>query len=123
MLWFGAVHVGRRDDIDLVRHFYQKQLTSPSFSDRLGRWPGPIARFFLNEIDEQSLIEGAGDQHQALCKAHFAVAVRARERRRFGAYRKELEMAAPDQGPGEVYDYYNVLPFFLARHELGRPMR
>jgi len=111
MLWFGAVHERSADDIELVRTFYEKRLASNLWSHNLTDWPGPIVHFFLKHIDEVALIEKASGQSHNLCKAHFALAIRARELRRFAAYRKHLKLAAPENDE-TLYDFYNVFPYF-----------
>jgi hypothetical protein len=119
LLWFGAVHERNAGDIDLVRQFYEQRLASKFWSHALTGWPGPIVRFFLNQCDENALIEGASGQLQQLCEARFALAVRAREQGRHAAYRKHLKLAAPEIGAQAIYDFYNAHFFFVARFELG----
>jgi tetratricopeptide (TPR) repeat protein len=123
LLWFGAVYERNEEDVDLVRQFYEQRLDSKFWSHASTNWPGPIVRFFLNQCDEHALIEGASDQLQALCEAHFALAARARELGRHAAYRKHLKLAAPRKGTQEVYDFYNVHPYFVARFELEKRSR
>jgi hypothetical protein len=118
LLWFGAVHLRTADDIELVRAFYEQRLKSTMWSHNLTRWPGPIVRFFLKQIDEQKLIEDASGKEQALCQAHFALATRARELGRYAAYRKHLKLAVPEKSAKAIYDFYNVWQYFLARFEL-----
>jgi hypothetical protein len=118
LLWFGAVHLRNVEDIELVRRFFEQRLTSTLWSHNLTSWPGPIVRFFLKQIDELELIQGASGEEQSLCQGHFALATRARELRRYAAYRKHLKLAAPDKGAKAIYDFYNVWEYFLARFEL-----
>ncbi|HJT34758.1 MAG TPA: hypothetical protein VJ783_22210 [Pirellulales bacterium] len=47
-----------------------------------------------------------------------ALAIRSREARRHAAYRKHLAQAAPRKASTEVYEFYNVVPYFVAKHEL-----
>ena len=117
-LWFGAAHGRNAEDIDLVRKFYEKRLASTFWSHSLTSWPGPIVRFFLKQIDESQLINAAAGSEHNLCKAHFALAARARELRRYAAYRKHLKLAAFAGEAKTFYDFYNVFPFFLARFEV-----
>jgi tetratricopeptide (TPR) repeat protein len=117
-LWFGAVHQHNADDIKLVRRLFEQRLASTLWTHNLTRWPGPLVHFFLKRIDEAQLIESASQRPQELCYAHFAVAIRARELRRHAAYWKHLKLAAPCEGPKELYEHYNVFPYFLARFEL-----
>ena len=123
LLWFGAVHERDVDDIDLVRLLYEKRLASKFWSHGLTRWPGPIVRFFLNQCDADALVEDASGEPQRLCEAHFALAARAREQRRHAAYRRHLKLAAPSTGAKAIYDFYNVLPYFVARFELEKRSR
>jgi hypothetical protein len=120
LLWFGAVHERNAEDTNLVRQFFEQRLASKFWSHDLTQWPGPIVRFFLNQCDDDEVIEAASDQQQELCEAHFALAARAREMGRHAAYRKHLKLAAPGTGAREVYDFYNVHPYFVARFELGK---
>ncbi len=123
LLWFGAVHEHDAEAVDLVRTFYEKRLVSKFWSHNLTAWPGPIVHFFLKHIDEAKLIEGAAGQRQQLCKAHFALAIRARELGRYAAYKKHLKSVAPGKSASELYDFYNVLPYFLARFEIEQSGR
>jgi hypothetical protein len=123
LLWFSAVHQRNPEDIDLVKQFYEQRLASKIWSHDLGRWPGPIVRFYLNQCDEDALVEGTLGQLQALCEAHFALAARAREQGRHAAYRKHLKLAAPGTGTHEIYNFYNVHPYFVARFELEKSSR
>ena len=107
------------DDVELVREFYEKRLASTHWSHNLKSWPGPLVRFFLKQIDESRLIDDTASRKQALCKAHFAIAIRAREQRRHAAYRKHLKLAAFEGQGGTFYDFYNIFPYFLARFEIG----
>jgi tetratricopeptide (TPR) repeat protein len=117
LLWFGAVHAHSEDDIALVRKFYEKRLASTFWSHNLTSWPGPIVRFFLESIGEEDLLNEAKKPHN-LCEAHFALAIRARAVRRYAAYQKHLELAAPRKSPSEVYGFYNCWPYSLAKYEL-----
>jgi hypothetical protein len=119
-LWFGAIHERTEDDIDLVRNFYEKRLVSTHWSHNLKSWPGPIVRFFLKQIDESRLIDDAKTSEHNLCEAHFAVGLRAREQRRYAAYRKHLKLAAFEGHGKTFYNFYNVFPYFLARFETQR---
>jgi hypothetical protein len=124
LLWFGAAHERNTEDLNLVRAFYEKRLASTHWSHSLTPWPGPIVDFFLGQIDESTLIDkaaSAGRREQ--CYAQFALAARARELGRHAAYRKHLKLVAPGTNPIEVYDFYNVFPYFLARFELGKAGR
>jgi hypothetical protein len=116
LLWFGAVHERMQDDLALVRNLYEKRLASTFWSHNLTGWPGPIVRFFLESIGEEELLKDARKPHD-LCEAHFAIAIRARASRRYAAYWKHIELAAPRES--KPYDYYNVWPYFLARHEVA----
>ncbi|HET6251723.1 MAG TPA: hypothetical protein VFE47_28820 [Tepidisphaeraceae bacterium] len=118
LLWFGAVHTKKQEDIELVRRFYKKREMSTFWSHSLSAWPGPIVRYFLKQIDESRLLEIAAGKHQARCQAHFAAAIRSREVGRHATYKKYLRLAAKGIGPTDVYDFYNVFPFFLARFEV-----
>lgn len=139
LLWFGAVLERRPSDVRLVGKFYQKRLEEDSeltekvkkgrfrhlveAYDQAG-WPRPLVRFFLKQVDEESLIKLAADQDsQYLCAAHFAAAIRAYELRRYAAYREHLAQAAPEKGAVELDDIYNTWPYFLARHELSKRAR
>lgn len=123
LLWFGAAHQKVEEDLNLVRTFYESRLKSTFWSHNLSGWPGPIVRFFRHQIDEQQLMDAAQEDPYQLCEAHFAAGIRARELRRYAAYWKHLAQAAPRKGPQELYDYYNVLPYFLARFELESASR
>jgi tetratricopeptide (TPR) repeat protein len=118
LLWFGAVHLKTAEDIELVRAFYEQRLKTTMWSHNLTRWPGPIVRFFLKQIDEQKLIEDASGKEHELCEAHFALATRARELGRYAAYRKHLKLVAPEKGAKAIYDFYNCWWYFLAKFEL-----
>jgi hypothetical protein len=122
LLWFGAVHERLEVDVNLVSRFYESRLKSTFWSHGLSGWPGPIVRFFRREIDERQLMDAAREEDN-LCEAHFAAAIRAREVRRYAAYWKHLGQSAPRKRPDELYDYYNVLPYFLARFELESASR
>jgi hypothetical protein len=119
LLWFGAVHERNETDIALVRGLFEKRIASTHWSHYMTptSWPGRIAYFFLEKITEEDLLQGTNDA-QHLCKAHFAMAIRARVARRYVAYKKHLELAAPRISEAELYDYYNVWPYFLARYEV-----
>jgi hypothetical protein len=123
LLWFGAVHQKLEEDLNLILTFYESRLKSTFWSHNLSGWPGPIVHFFRHQIDEQQLMDAAREDEQYLCEAHFAAAIRARELRRYAAYWKHLAQSAPRKGPHELYDYYNVLPYFLARFELDAASR
>lgn len=119
LLRFGAACGRHADDIALVKQFYEKRLASTLWSHNLTSWPGPIVRFFLNQIDAKELIASAEECKQKLCCAHFALAARSRETRRYAMCKKHLRKAASENGEVDTYDFYNVLPFFLARFEAG----
>jgi tetratricopeptide (TPR) repeat protein len=119
LLWFGAAVERIADDIALVKQLYEKRLASNLWSHDLTSWPGPIVRFFLNQIDADELIESAKESEQNLCYAHFALAARSRETRRYAMCKKYLQKAANENEEIDMYDFYNVLPFFLARFEAG----
>jgi hypothetical protein len=123
LLWFGAIHEHRKDDVHLVRTLYENRLSSTFWSHSLKSWPGPIARFFLEQIDEQHLIADASDRITKLCDAHFAAAIRARELGRNAAYQKHLRLAAPVRDPSALYDFYNEFPYFIAKHEADKSRR
>lgn len=57
LLWFGAVHEGVAEDLELVRHLYQKRLASSYWAHDLSSWPGPIARFFLPRSAARTCLE------------------------------------------------------------------
>ncbi len=116
MLWFGACHTGNELDTNLVRTLYEKRLQSTWWAHSLSPGPGPIVRFFLRQSKECELIEQASNE-QELCEAHFAGAIRSREDKRYVGYRKHMQLAGPKVGPRAIDDYYNVFPYFLARHE------
>ena len=119
ILWFGAACERNGDDTALVKQFYEKRLASTHWSHSLTSWPGPIVRFFLNRIDADKLIQSAEECGQKLCSAHFAVAARSRETRRYAMCKKHLKKAAGENIEVDMYDFYNVLPFFVARFEVG----
>lgn len=123
LLWFGAVHERTPEDMDLIQKFYEKRLASKFWSHDLSSWPGPLVQFFLKNIDDQTLLEKAEDGDQQLCEAHFAIAIRSRELCRYAEYRKRLKLVVPRDEPKEIYEYYNVLPYFLARFELEKAGR
>ncbi len=116
LLWFGAVHERCEDDVTLVRNLYEKRLASTFWSHNLNAWPGPIVRFFLESLGEEELLNSA-PRPRDLCEARFALAIRARAKRRHAAYQKHLRLAAmPDESSGT----HNPWPFFLARHEVEK---
>ncbi len=121
LLWFGAVHERNEKDIALVRELYEKRIASTHWSHHMTptSWPGRIVYFFLEKVTEQDLLDGVNRPYD-LCKAHFALAIRARTVRRYAAYKKHLELAAPRRSAAELYDYYNVWPYFLARYEVTK---
>jgi tetratricopeptide (TPR) repeat protein len=116
LLWFGAVHNHRDDDIELVRKLYENRQTSTHWAHSLKGWPGPIVQFFFAHIGEDDLLKST-EERQEQCEAHFAVAIRARMQRRYAASKKHLESAGALEPPETFYDFYNVWPFFLARFE------
>ena len=120
LLWFGANHEKNPADIALVRTFYEKRLASKSWARTMSEWPGLIVRFFLQQIDEHTLMEGSSDDRQHLCEAHLAIAVRARETSHHAAYRKHLALASSEKSPGDIYEFYNVLSWFLTRAEVKK---
>lgn len=101
----------------LVERLLRQRLASKHWSHNLERWPGPVVRYFLDG-DEEKMLAMAGHE-QEKCEAYFAASIRAYAQRRYGAYRKFLEMTAPRKSPTEVYDFYNVWAYFLARYELN----
>jgi hypothetical protein len=121
LLWFGTAYHGGAADVELVRQFFLERLASRHWSHNLVRWPGPLVRFFLNEIDEAALLQSAekaepeSGRHQYLCEAHFVLAIRAREANRHTAARKHMKLAAEDKGPTSVSDYFNLHMWYLAR--------
>jgi tetratricopeptide (TPR) repeat protein len=119
VLWFGAAYERNEDDIALVKQFYEKRLASTHWSHSLKCWPGPIVRFFLGQIDADELIDSAEQSKQKLGAAHFAIAVRSKETRRYAMCKKHLKEATGGNGEVDMYDYYNQLPFFIARFEVG----
>lgn len=123
LLWFGAVHERLEADVRLVHSLYETRLASAHWSHNLRGWPGPLVHFFRQQIDERQLLNAAREEKSQLCEAHFAIGIRARERRRYAACWKHLAQAAPRKGPQELYEYYNVLPYFLARFELESAAR
>jgi tetratricopeptide (TPR) repeat protein len=118
LLWFGAACERNADDVALVKQLYESRLASTHWSHDLTSWPGPIVRYFLNQIDAGALIGSAEEFKQNLCVAHFALAARSRENRRYAVCKKHLKEAAAENTV-DMYDFYNVLPFFLARFEVG----
>jgi tetratricopeptide (TPR) repeat protein len=123
LLWFGAVLERNEKDVELVRTFYEKRLASKHWSHNLMSWPGPIVQFFFKNADDGTLIDNAAGLHQQLCEAHFALAIRAREMGRRKAYWGHLKFAAPRKGAQEMYEFYNVIPYFLARFEIDQSGR
>jgi hypothetical protein len=113
LLWFGAVHARRRDDIDLVRKLYKKRLASTFWSHNLTSWPGPLVHFFLKDIGEQDLLKSATNPRE-LCHAHFAVAIHTRAQGRYAISKKHLRVAADRPNPVEHYDDWC---FVLSRFE------
>lgn len=116
LLWFGAVLERKEEDIALVRRFYEARLASSYFAPRLTTWPGPIARFFLEQIDENQLIESASTGGDCRCEAYFALAIRALEQKRHVAAKKRLKEAASG---ADFNRRFNVWPYYLARYETG----
>jgi hypothetical protein len=116
LLWFGAVHEHSDGDLALVRELFQKRLASTFWSHNLNSWPGPIVRFFLEHVSESELLGEVRDA-QDRCNAHFALAIRAREKRRYAAYKKHMQVAAEYDDPVRTR-LYAPLPYFLARHEV-----
>src|SRR5206468_1298477 len=111
LLWFGAVQLRRMEELELVRTLYRKRLASNRRGQNVPSWPGPIVRFFLEQIDEKKMI-AAADRDEHLCEAHFAAAARAREAGKASAFKKHMTLAAKGD---DFYDRYNVFPYFLAR--------
>jgi hypothetical protein len=121
LLWFGTAYHGGAADVELVRKLFLARRASKHWSHNLARWPGPLVGFFLNEIDEAALLqsiekeEHESSYHQYLCEARFVLAIRAREAKRHAAARKHMKLAAVDNGPTSVSDYFNMHTWFLAR--------
>ena len=117
LLWFGAVRERNQDDTALVRRLFEKRLASTYWSHNLTSWPGPIVRFFLESISEEDLLNEARNARD-LCNAHFALAIRARAVRRYAVYQEHVRLAAQRESTSRLCDFYNALPFYLARHEV-----
>ena len=115
MLWFGAVHLNRKDDIRRAKALYEDRLHSTRWGHNLNGFRGLLAGFLVGLVSEPQLLSGTSHASE-VCKAHFALAIRARQNRKYAAYRNYIRNAA--EATNDLYECYNTFEYFLARHEL-----
>jgi lipoprotein NlpI len=127
LLYFASVVKPSTFSLDHAKRL----LTNRAKDDRIQKWPGPIAQFVLDQLDEDGLrrnCEGFNDRDTALrnWKADFYLAVVEHARGNVERYSQLLQKCttmSDDEFATKRDTFLGKLwapEFFLARHELSR---
>lgn len=119
LLWFAAVRLEQENVLRLARRLLRNKVkTKAGRNWSIDNWPGPIAMFLLQKLDEGELRERISDvpirRERELCQAEFYVAVRALQLGDRVAARKAYRRAAQLSVARFENEYY------LAKHESKR---
>lgn len=111
--WFFSSRLKDKQGVQLAERLLAKLLKGKASRS----WPGPLARFLLNEISEVELVSAvssvSGLRERELCQANFYVAARRQASGDAGGTVESLKAASASNAAVIEVEYH------LARYELG----